>query len=321
MAFPASRPGPPESWGIPAIGISGYNGFGDSTEGPYTNRNKVFEFIDNLSWIRGTHSFKLGGSIRFDQFNQVGNQFSRGSFQFDGRATGSFTGMATPGAAAFADFLLGYQRLSEAAVALATTRFRAISQAYYFTDTWRMRGNMTLDLGLRYEYTPPWLDKGGTLINAYLPYQRHGAAGRRPVASSRAGPDRLGRLLRGVERSDSNPNIQVARDGTLGGRLVDDDKLNFAPRVGWAWTPSDAWSVRAGAGIFYMQDTGNPRFDMARNAVGPSSGHVRPAAVESELERAVCRSRAPMPAACSRRWSASRSTTCSATCTTARLRT
>ena len=89
-AFPASVAGPPESWGIPAIGISGYSGFGDSTEGPYTNRNKVFEFIDNLSWIRGTHSFKLGASIRFDQYNQVGNQFSRGSFQFDGRATGSF---------------------------------------------------------------------------------------------------------------------------------------------------------------------------------------------------------------------------------------
>ena len=44
--------------------------------------------------------------------------------------------------------------------------------------------------------------------------------------------------------------------------------MNFAPRVGWAWTPSDSWSLRAGAGIFYMQDTGNPRFDMARNAAG-----------------------------------------------------
>ena len=138
-------------------------------------------------------------SIRFDHFNQDGNQFSRGSFTFDGRATGSFTGVATPGAAAFADFLLGYQRTSEAAVALATTRFRSISQSYYFNDTWRMRRNMTLDYGLRYEYTPPWLDKGGTLINAYLPSQRHRAARRGPVASSRAGPDRLRRLLRGDE--------------------------------------------------------------------------------------------------------------------------
>ena len=267
LAIPGISPGPPESWGIPAIVISGYNGFGDSTEGPYTNRNKVYEFVDNLSWIHGTHSFKLGGSIRFDQFNQDGNQFSRGSFQFDGRATGSFTGTATPGAASFADFLLGYQRLSEAAVALATTRFRAISQAYYFNDTWRMRRNMTLDYGLRYEYTPPWLDKSGTLINAYLPSSDTGL----PVADLSRHPVLVrigsGDFYEGMNVR-FNPNIQVARDGTLGGRLIDDDKLNFAPRVGWAWTPSDAWSVRAGAGIFYMQDTGNPRFDMARNAVG-----------------------------------------------------
>ena len=66
-----------------------------------------------------------------------------------------------------------------------------------------------------------------------------------------------------------SPNIKTARDPELlGDRLIDDDKLNFAPRVGWAWTPSDKWSIRAGAGVFYMQDTGNPRFDMARNAVG-----------------------------------------------------
>ncbi len=97
LAIPGVSPGPPESWGIPTIGISGYNGFGDNTEGPYTNRNKVFEFVDNLSWIRGTHSFKLGGSIRFDQFNQDGNQFSRGSFSFDGRATGFAHGRGDAG--------------------------------------------------------------------------------------------------------------------------------------------------------------------------------------------------------------------------------
>ena len=64
------------------------------------------------------------------------------------------------------------------------------------------------------------------------------------------------------------PNIQVARDGRLGDRLIFDDKTNFAPRVGWAWNPSEKWSFRAGTGIFYMQDTGNPRFDMARNLSG-----------------------------------------------------
>jgi Carboxypeptidase regulatory-like domain len=265
--IPGVSQGPPESWGIPSVGISGFAGFGDSTEGPYTNQNKVFEFTDNLSWIRGAHSFKVGGSIRFDHYNQVGNQFARGAFAFDGRATGSTTGTATAGGAAFADFLLGYMRTSESAVALARTEFRSTSQAYYFTDTWRMRENMTLDLGIRYEYVPPWLDKGGTLINAYLPYRDTGA----PVADLSRHPV-LVRIGEGDFYEDSPirfaPNIQVARDGSLGGRLVDDDKLNFAPRVGWAWTPSENWSVRSGAGIFYMQDTGNPRFDMARNAAG-----------------------------------------------------
>jgi outer membrane receptor for monomeric catechols len=50
------------------------------------------------------------------------------------------------------------------AVALAVTKFRATSQAYYVTDTWKVRSNMTLDLGVRYEYTPPWFDKNGTLM-------------------------------------------------------------------------------------------------------------------------------------------------------------
>ena len=267
LGIPGVSTGPPESWGIPTVGISGYSGFGDNTEGPYTNRNKVFEFTDNLSWFRGTHSFKAGASIRFDQYNQVGNQFSRGSFAFDGRATGSAIGNATAGAPAFADMLLGYMRTSESAVALARTEFRSISQAYYFTDTWRMRENMTLDLGIRYEYIPPWLDEGGTLVNTFLPYHDTGM----PVADLSRHPV-LVRIGEGDFYEDSPirfaPNIQTARDGRMGGRLVNDDKKNFAPRIGWAWTPSANWSVRAGAGVFYMQDTGNPRFDMARNAVG-----------------------------------------------------
>ena len=199
LGIPGISAGTPESWGIPTIGITGFSGFGDSTEGPYTNRNKVFEFTDNLSWFRGRHSFKAGGSLRFDQYNQVGNQFSRGSFTFDGRATG-IGARARPRRA---------PRRSPTSCSATCARrnrrwrsrrtnFRAISQAYYFTDTWRVRDDMTLDLGIRYEYVPPWLDKGGTLINAYLPYQRHRAAGGRPVAPSGAGAHRRGRLLRGL---------------------------------------------------------------------------------------------------------------------------
>jgi hypothetical protein len=267
LGIPGMATIPPEAWGIPSIGINGLSGFGDSTEGPYTNRNKVFEIIDNVSWIKGRHSFKVGAHFRIDHYNQVGNQFPRGGFQFDGRATGSLNGSVATIAPAFADFLLGYQRLSELSVQLAVTEFRAVSQNYYITDTWRMRDNMTLDLGLRYEYVPPFEDKAGTLINAHIPFDEQGL----PVADKSRHPT-LVRIGEGEFYENFNirfnPAIQTARDGRLGNRLIDDDKLNFAPRAGWAWTPTDRTSIRAGIGLFYMQDTGNPRFDMARNAAG-----------------------------------------------------
>jgi Carboxypeptidase regulatory-like domain len=257
LNIPGISLNPPEAWGIPSVSITGFSGFGDDTEGPYTNRNHAFEFNDNVSWIRGRHAFKLGGGIRYDMYNQVGNQFARGNFQFQPIATGY----------AFADFLLGYTQQDESAVALAVTKFRALSQAYYFTDTWKVRSNMTFDLGLRYEYTPPWLDKNGTLMDAYIPF--HDTTpnvqdlSRHPVMVRIGSGDVYeGTVLRFA------PNIQVARDGRLGDRLIFDDKKNFAPRVGWAWNPSEKWSYRAGTGIFYMQDTGNPRFDMARNLSG-----------------------------------------------------
>jgi hypothetical protein len=257
LSIPGLALNPPEAWGIPSIGITGFSGFGDSTEGPYTNRNKAFELSDSVTWVRGRHAFKAGGGIRYDMYNQVGNQFARGNFQFQNIATGY----------AFADYLLGYTQQDESAVALAVTKFRALSQSYYFTDTWKVRSNMTFDLGLRYEYTPPWLDKNGTLMNASIPCHDttpnvQNLACHPTLVRIGSGDVYEGTVLRFA------PNIQVARDGRLGDRLISDDKKNFAPRAGWAWTPSDKWSVRAGTGIFYMQDTGNPRFDMARNLSG-----------------------------------------------------
>ena len=257
LNIPGLSINPGEAWGIPSVSITGFSGFGDSTEGPYTNRNHAFEFSDNVSWIRGRHSLKVGGGIRYDKYNQVGNQFARGNFQFQPIATGY----------AFADFLLGYTQQDESAVALAVTQFRALSQAYYIADTWKVRSNMTFDLGLRYEYTPPWLDQNGTLMNASLPCHDttpnvQNLACHPTLVRIGSGDVYEGTVLRFA------PNIQVARDGRLGDRLVFDDKKNFAPRFGWAWNPSEKWSFRAGTGIFYMQDTGNPRFDMARNLSG-----------------------------------------------------
>ena len=134
----------------------------------------MFEFTNNLSWFRGRHSFKAGANIRYRPVQPGGQPVLARVVRVRRTSDGVGHGRGDAGRAAFADFLLGYMRSSESAVALARTEFRSASQAYYFADTWRMRDDMTLDLGIRYEYVPPWLDKGGTLINAYLPYRDTG---------------------------------------------------------------------------------------------------------------------------------------------------
>jgi len=61
----------PVSWGIPAVGIDAFSGFGDDSEGPYVNHNVTFQWSDNFSWTHGKHAFNFGAEIRRDRFNQL----------------------------------------------------------------------------------------------------------------------------------------------------------------------------------------------------------------------------------------------------------
>jgi hypothetical protein len=152
-------------------------------------------------------------------------------------------------------------------VTLAEAKFRSTSFAVYIDDTWKVSPKLTINAGIRYELTPPWLDQNGTLINAYLP-----AFDDTPNVQDPARHPTLVRIGSGDFYEGTllrfNPAISVARDGRLGDRLVATDYNDIAPRLGLAWNPTDKWTIRGGAGLFYSQDTGNPRFDMARNFSG-----------------------------------------------------
>jgi hypothetical protein len=266
LKIPGLPSGPPVTWGTPSIGISGFSGFGDSSEGPYVNKNHTYQFVDNFSIVKGKHTFRFGGEIRKDQYNQVGNQFARGSFGFEGQATQNPASRTGTGYA-FADYLLGECRRCEASVSLATIQFRAASQYYYIDDTWKVTPKLTLNLGLRYENTPPWFDETGRLVNIHVPF-----------ADSTPNVQDLSRHPTFVRMGSGdfyegltlrfNPAIKVARDGRLGKYLITRDNNDWAPRLGIAYSPSEKWTIRAGGGVFYSQDTGNPRFDMARNLAG-----------------------------------------------------
>ena len=266
LGLPGLKGGDPVAWGIPAVSLSGFSGFGDDSEGPYVNDNKSLEFIDNFSWIHGKHSLRFGGEARRDEYNQIGNQFARGSFIFENDATAIVRSGAKSGGSSFADYLLGYSRRSEAAVSIASAQFRNWSYALYMDDVWKLGPKLTVNMGLRYELTPPWEDQTGRLFTVGMPFED-----RVPKVADLSRHPFFLRQGKGDPLEGVNlvwPNIQVRRDGSLGNRLVKTDYADWAPRFGITWNPTPKWVVRSGFGIFYSQDTGNPRFDMARNLAG-----------------------------------------------------
>ncbi|HMF98943.1 MAG TPA: carboxypeptidase regulatory-like domain-containing protein [Vicinamibacterales bacterium] len=249
---------PPDAWGLPSIGIAGFSGFGDNSESPFVNRNNNWQFIDNLSWTRGSHFVKFGGELRLDHYNQDGNQFARGSAGFNNNIATGY---------GFADFLLGYIGSWSYASGLAQARLHAVSQAYYVNDTWKIKPKVTINVGLRYELTPPWTDSLQRQIVADIPLNTP-----RPQVADLSLHPVLVRAGNGDFYQNANikfsPDIQIARDGRFGDRPIKADYTNFAPRFGVAWSPTSRWVVRAGAGRFFVQDIGNIVFDKNRNLNG-----------------------------------------------------
>jgi len=272
LKIPGLASGPPVQWGIPNVSLQGvYAGFGNSSEGPYENNNSALQFINNTTIVRGKHTIKFGGEVRRDAYNQVGNQFARGQFTFQRNATNNLALTGISGDP-FADFLLGETFQAEAAVSIARARFRATNLAFYVDETWKISRKVTINAGLRYELNPPWEDQTGTLFNGIVPFDARTTLEAPNVADQSLYPFFM---RQGAPRQNCYeginlrwPNIAVRCDGTLGNRLVGVDKNDFAPRFGVSWMPTNKWVVRAGAGVFYSQDTGNPRFDMARNLAG-----------------------------------------------------
>jgi len=260
-----SNPASP-AWGVPNVTLAdGFSGFGNNTDGPYTTSDHILQVVDNISWTHRNHSFKFGAEVDRTDFNETGNQYARAQYNFLNKATGY-----SP-----ADFMLGYVNSTVDAVALAVARFRITSQFYYIQDTWKIRPNVTISYGVRYEYVPAWSDRV-PLVNVWFPdgFNLQGdplglhpqPVDTRPcIIENGTGNFNGGNV---VFPTVAQGGVCTARDGRLGPNLVQSDKRDFAPRFGVAWSPTSHWTVRVGAGVFYTQDTGNPVFDMSRSLSG-----------------------------------------------------
>ena len=291
LAIPGLKGGDPSTWGIPDVSFNSgptgttkdiWSGFGDrGGDGPYVVTDPTWQIVDNIGWVKGKHSLRIGFEYNRQTFNQLGNQFSRGQFGSGPYATALQSG--TPGNAtlsqgdALADFLLGNLQSSTVAVAVADANYVRNVQDYYVDDTYKILPNLTISAGLRYELTPPWNDTFGNDFNIKLQvlpkmgdvsttyaqsqwpyYVRQGSCSPANVYQ--------GLAIRWVTPLGPPP---VCSNGIMpNGPLLDTQYLNLAPRFGISYSPTSTMVIRTGYGIFYSQDIGNAYFDMARNIAG-----------------------------------------------------
>src|SRR5579862_8737548 len=267
LGIPNLTPGPPVQWGVPNAGFNGdgFTGIGDNTDFPYQISDNTTQIVDNLSWIKGKHTFKFGFEYNRQNFNQYGNQYLRGGFAFSPNATQSAT---KTGGDAFAEFLLGDIYQSTVAFQAANALNQRNVEHAFIDDTWKITPKLTLSLGVRYELTPPFTDSVGNLFDIVQPHI-YGVSNA-PVASE---PYfiRQGNCTNPYTASPAIPftwlNTPAVCSNGLQNYALNKTRYNdFAPRVAIVYSPDSKTVFRAGFGEFFVQDNGNSMyFDMARN--------------------------------------------------------
>ena len=201
----------------------------------------------NLSWIRGRHTMRYGAEFRLYNQNRLQPGAASGNFTFDKRWTQAdpLRGDALSGNE-FASFLLG----------VPSSGFvdRNIDPAYqnpyyvlYVQDDWKLRPNLTLNLGLRWDYEGPRKERFDRMISGF------DLATANPLASQVQGLN-----LRG--------GLQFAGAGGQDRLAFRPDRDNIQPRIGIAWQFASKWVMRAGYGLTYLANAAN----------GPDTGFSRP---------------------------------------------
>src|SRR5436309_145778 len=199
--------------------------------GPRDRLNQLWQGSDNVSLRRGAHLLKAGVMIarRNWTFDEAVNP--RGSFDFNGTVTAG-GGTATRDNQ-FAEFLLGLATGAQVSVEPFATRMNNWWQAYYFQDDWKVRPNLTLNFGLRYEYFSRPVQRGKATnfdMNGFVP---------------------LRQTFHGFPDIADTPDRPAA--------LVFPDRNNWGPRFGFAWSAPGVkdFVIRGGYGIYFTPEITN----------------------------------------------------------------
>jgi hypothetical protein len=219
----------PINYGPPNLNFTNFGGLTDGS--PSASAVYSVGFSDQFAWRRGKHNWMFGGGYARSFNNTVTDANGRGTFTFTGLSTSLLNSSGNVAAGTgydFADFLLGLPQSNSIRYGSSSTYFRSNSYNLFAQDDWRLLPNLTINLGLRYEYFAPWQEKYGRIANLDI------APGFSAVAV--------------VTPDQSGPY-----SGQFPGGLIRPDRNNFSPRTALAWKPKAKSSVvvRLGYGWYY----------------------------------------------------------------------
>ncbi len=216
----------PFDWGVPTVSFSDYSSLRDVP--PSLRDDTTFTGGASFGWTHGKHNLRWGGSYSRILTDLRANSNPRGAFVFTGLATADTSGGApAPGTGYdLADFLLGLAQQTSIQYSVNSYSFAGNAYNFFVQDDWRVRGNLTLNLGLRYEYTSPLSESHDRMVNLDV---APGFTAVAPVLPRASGP----------------------YTGTFPATLVEPDRNNFAPRIGIAWKLGKSTVLRSGYSIQY----------------------------------------------------------------------
>lgn len=284
-AYPQFNFLPSSSRNVPGA-FSVFTTAGDRTYVPAINPDMMETYQYHLGWNHGKHTTHLGADMSFWQSFHAGPPFApQGTFFFDGRFSSLAGGSTSAGISPIADFLLGYPESVQ-----RTFRFTWMNQRgggfwnYFVQDDFAIRPNLTLNLGLRYDYRRPATDKrgsymsflqtglpfagpGNALLLTSLPDAANDALCTDPQYAYLTTAD--GRCLVATTAIRNKLGFTGRRQQTI----IAPQHALFAPRFGLSWRPlkSDRLVIHTGAGMFYdLPALNNQHFEQNNPVFGPS---------------------------------------------------
>jgi hypothetical protein len=244
---------PPLGAASPSFSITGFTGTGGGTTS--VSKSNTSQLLDNVTWIRGRHTIKVGGDYRYLRalFTNVFASSRMGSYSFNNSVTSSLIGSP------FGAFLLGIPDSSGMATVLnPNTNSYASHYALYAQDDWKVASRLTVNYGLRWEYHPMFRDHLNNTANFIPNYSstQNGVG----VNGAVVIPDAAVPLVNPAFAQSIAPTpILTASQAGLPQSLRYSEKTDFAPRVGFAWrvTGDGKTVIRGGYGRFIEAELGS----------------------------------------------------------------